>query len=95
MLRINFKLILSTASVLAFIVPTHSLCADDQFDPTVDYRSLKEEFAAEDAGATYGDKRLYIRMPDGTFKRRPPREEETSAPQQRSDDDLVLRLAGG
>ncbi len=46
--------------------------ADDQFDPTVDYRSLKEEFAAEDAGASYGDKRLYIRMPDGTVKRRRP-----------------------
>ncbi len=41
-----------------------------QFDPTVDYRSLKEEFSAEDAGANYGDKRLYVRMPDGTVKRR-------------------------
>ncbi len=58
----NLKPILSAASALAVLVSTNPVNADDQFDPTVDYRSLKEEFAAEDAGATYGDKRHYSRV---------------------------------
>ena len=63
---------LSVVVVLAVPGAVSTTHADDQFDPTVDYRSLKEEFAAEDAGASFGDKRLSIRMPDGTAKRRQP-----------------------
>ncbi len=72
MWHIKLKPTLSAAWALAVIVSTNPVYADDQFDPTIDYRSLKEEFAAEDAGATYGNKRLYIRMPDGTSKRQRP-----------------------
>ncbi len=68
----NLKCILAAASAIAIVGTSNLVNADAQFDPTVDYRSLKEEFAAEDAGATYGDKRLYIRMPDGMIKRRRP-----------------------
>ncbi len=40
-------------------------------DPTVDFgSSLKAEFAAEDAGATYGDKRRTFRQRATTPKKR-------------------------
>lgn len=64
--------LLAAAFVFTACAIVNQVKADDQFDPTVDYRSLKEEFAAEDAGATYGDKRKYIRMPDGTLRQRTP-----------------------
>ena len=68
------------AGWLALLALSASAKADDQFDPTVDYRSLKEEFAAEARGAVYGDKRRYYRTRKGKIRRyRPQRRRNFSA----------------
>lgn len=62
------NLILAAAAMgfLAIQTPAHAVGAD----PTVDFGSLKAEFAAEDAGATYGDKRRKFRQRATTPRKR-------------------------
>ena len=59
---------LIAAAAIGFVAtqsPAHAVGAD----PTVDFGSLKAEFAAEDAGATYGDKRRRFRATQQPRKR--------------------------
>ncbi len=46
MWRANLKSFLTAAFALAVVGTSNLAYADDQFDPTVDYRPLDEEFAA-------------------------------------------------
>ena len=65
-IRLPSALVASAAlALLAFQSPAHAVGAD----PTVDFGSLKAEFAAEDAGASYGDKRRRFRASQQPRKR--------------------------
>ncbi|MEM7426841.1 MAG: hypothetical protein AAF441_12165 [Pseudomonadota bacterium] len=67
-----WKPTLSALVCTAVLTLPASAEGDDQFDPTVDYRSLKEEYAAEARGAVYGDKRRYYRTKKGKIRRHKP-----------------------
>ncbi len=60
-------LIFATAALALAAVQSPAIA--DSADPTIDFGSLKAEFAAEDAGATYGDKRRAVRASTVTDSR--------------------------
>lgn len=55
-MTIKARNIFLASAALAFVAVQAPANAGD-FDPTIDFGSLKSEFAASDAGASFGDKR--------------------------------------
>ena len=55
-MTIKARNIFLASAAIAFVAAQSPAFAD-RADPTIDFGSLKAEFAAEDAGATYGSKR--------------------------------------
>ena len=55
-MTIKTRNIFLASAALAFVAAQSPAIAGD-FDPTIDFGSLKAEYAAKDAGASFGDKR--------------------------------------
>ena len=58
-------IVASAFAAIAFQAPAHAI----GIDPSIDYGSLKAEFAAEDAGASYGYKLRDVRRAKSTKRR--------------------------